>query len=92
MCKCAIMQPHFFPWAGYFNLISSVDKFVFLNTAQFEKQSWQSRNRIVTKNGIVFLSIPIIKHSLNTKIIDIEILDPLKWKNKMSLDEQLDEL
>ena len=36
-----------------------------------------------TKNGIVFLSIPIIKHSLNTKIIDIEILDPLKWKNKM---------
>ena len=45
--KCAIMQPNYLPYPGYFNLISSVDKFIILDTAQFEKQSWQSRNRIL---------------------------------------------
>ena len=37
--KCAIMQPSYFPWSGYFNLISKSDKFVFLNDAQYLKAS-----------------------------------------------------
>ena len=47
--KCAIMQPHYFPWSGYFNLISKVDNFVFLDDAQFSKDSWQVRNKILIK-------------------------------------------
>ena len=49
--KCAIMQPHYFPWAGYFNLISKVNEtYVFLDDVQFSKNSWQSRNQILV-NG-----------------------------------------
>ncbi|WP_370302900.1 WbqC family protein, partial [Rheinheimera baltica] len=44
--KCAIMQPTFLPWSGYFNLMASVDVFVFLDDAQFQKGSWHNRNRI----------------------------------------------
>ena len=29
--RCAIMQPTYLPWSGYFNLISQVDRFVFLD-------------------------------------------------------------
>ena len=37
MINCAIMQPSYLPWAGYFNLIAQVDAFVFLDDAQFQK-------------------------------------------------------
>ena len=48
--KCAIMQPTYFPWAGYFHLIAESDKFVFLNDAQYVKGSWHSRNFIIVNN------------------------------------------
>ena len=47
--KCAIMQPHYFPWPGYFNLMSKVDKFIFLDDAQFSKNSWHNRNLILSE-------------------------------------------
>ena len=45
MSKIAIMQPTFLPWVGYFDLIDQVDTFVFLNDVQFQKQTWQHRNK-----------------------------------------------
>ena len=48
--KCSIMQPHFLPWIGYFNLISQSEKFIFLDDAQFSKNSWHNRNRILNNN------------------------------------------
>ena len=47
--KCAIMQPHYFPWPGYFNLMSKVNKFIFLDDAQFSKNSWHNRNLILSE-------------------------------------------
>lgn len=60
MSKVAIMQPTFLPWVGYFDLIDQVDYFVLLNDVQFQKQTWQHRNRILTKNGLLWLTIPVI--------------------------------
>lgn len=65
---CAIMQPTYFPWAGYFNLIHSVDCFVFLDDVQLEKQSWQTRNRIIENHAVAYLTLPIQKCELTTKI------------------------
>ena len=36
--KTAIIQSNYIPWLGYFNIISSVDKFVFYDTAQYTKE------------------------------------------------------
>ncbi len=77
------MQPTFLPWAGYFDLIDSVDKFVFYDDVQFSKQSWQSRNKINTANGIIWLSVPVKKHSLTARINEIEINNSSKWKRKL---------
>jgi hypothetical protein len=55
----AIMQPTYLPWIGYFSLIDQVDIFVFLDKVQFDKRSWQQRNRIKTAQGELFLSVPV---------------------------------
>ena len=61
MSKLAIMQPTFLPWLGYFALIDYVDTFVFLDDAQFSRQSWQNRNRLNTANGPILLSLPVAR-------------------------------
>ena len=64
----SIMQPTFFPWPGYFNLISSVENFVFLDDAQFSKGSWHNRNKIYLLNKIHWLTLPIEKQKLHTPL------------------------
>lgn len=70
----AIMQPTFLPWIGYFDLIDQVEIFVFLDNVQFEKQSWQQRNRIRTLNGLEWLTVPVyIKGRFGQTIREVEI-------------------
>lgn len=84
MIKVAISQPTYLPWLGYFQQISQVDSFVFLDTVQFEKQSWQSRNRIKDhQDQLIWLSVPIQSHSLGAKIQDIKLAQQgLNWQRK----------
>lgn len=80
--KCAIMQPTYLPWSGYFNLINSVDIFVFLDDVQLEKQSWQTRNRILFNGNVQLLSVPIIKSPFGSLINTIKINDGCSWRKK----------
>lgn len=58
---CSIMQPTYLPWIGYFDLYDQADVFVLLDTVQFSRQSWQQRNRVKTRQGLQWLSVPVIK-------------------------------
>ena len=82
--KCAIMQPHYFPWPGYFNLISKVNKFVFLDDVQFSKNSWQSRNQILVNGEKKLITLPtkqsVLKTNINQKSIDFSV----NWQIKQS--------
>ena len=42
----AIMQPYFFPYIGYFQLMKAADIFVFLDDVQYIQRGWVNRNRI----------------------------------------------
>ena len=44
--KIGIMQPYLFPYIGYFQLISAVNKFVVHDDIQYIKGGWINRNRI----------------------------------------------
>jgi hypothetical protein len=82
--KVAISQPTYLPWLGYFDLIDQVDAFVFLDSVQFEKQSWQQRNRIKTPAGLQWLIIPVIFHGrLGQRIQDVEIRETGFWRNHL---------
>lgn len=80
--KCAIMQPTYLPWPGYFNLISLVDIFIFLDDVQYEKSSWQNRNRILINHQPHFLTVPVLHKSLNQRINEVEIDDKKNWRKK----------
>lgn len=58
--KVAIMQPHFLPFYGYFKLIKHVDLFLFYDSAQFNKRSWQSRTYISNGNSRFLWSLPVV--------------------------------
>jgi WbqC-like protein family len=82
--KIAIAQPTYLPWLGYFDLLDQVDKFVLLDTVQFEKQSWQQRNRIKTPTGLMWLTVPVVfRGRLGQSIVDVEIREPDFWRNHL---------
>ncbi len=82
--RCAIMQPHFFPWSGYFNLMSKVDKYVFLDDVQFSKSSWQSRNQILINGKKNWITIPTKKSELKTNINEKIIDFTSNWQLKIT--------
>ena len=57
--KIGISQPTFLPWQGYLALINYVDEFIILDDVQFDKRSWQQRNKIKQNNKELFLTIPV---------------------------------
>tara|TARA_B100000459_G_C8557095_1_gene192237 strand:- start:1 stop:678 length:678 start_codon:yes stop_codon:yes gene_type:complete len=59
MTTVAISQSNYLPWKGYFQLISSVDVFVFYDTVDFTKRDWRSRNKIFGPTGFQWLTIPV---------------------------------
>jgi hypothetical protein len=78
MTVCAIMQPTYLPWIGYFALMDMADVFVFLDDVQLSKQSWQTRNRIKGETGKeLMLSVPV-RHAGAQPIRDVEI-DGSHW-------------
>ncbi len=81
---CAIMQPTFLPWAGYFNLMAQVDDFVFLDDVQLEKQSWQTRNRLFMNGCVQWISLPVRHSNLSQTIHETEVLDTGRWCEKLA--------
>lgn len=73
--KLAIMQPYFFPYLGYFQLIQAADKFVLYSACQYTSGSWITRNRIALKNtsSTFMLSVPVKKCPVGTLIREVEI-------------------
>lgn len=61
--KAAIMQPYFFPYLGYFQLMNAVDTFVVYDNIEFTKKGWINRNRILVNGKDAFISIPLKKDS-----------------------------
>lgn len=58
----AIHQPNFLPWLGYFDKIARADLFVFLDNAQFTKNSYINRVRIMGPAGPRWLTVPVKVH------------------------------
>lgn len=80
MKKCAIIQPSFIPWKGFFDIIQSVDIFVHYDDVQYTSSDWRNKNFIYGKNGLVRLTIPIKKTSRETLIKDVLIDNNQDWK------------
>jgi hypothetical protein len=80
--KIAIMQPYFFPYIGYYQLISSVDKFLVYDNVSFIKRGWIHRNKININDSEYLFTIPLKNASRNRNINEHFIsCEFFKWKD-----------
>mgnify|MGYP006081803975 CR=1 FL=1 len=83
------MQPYFFPYIGYFQLINAVDIFVVYDNLQYTKRGWINRNKILHSNEKTdYITIPIKKDSsalnINERYISKDWnIEKNKIKNKL---------
>ena len=73
--KLAIMQPYFFPYIGYFQLIKSVDKFIFYDDVNFIKNGWINRNRILINGKPSYFTVTLNGASPFMLIKDVKFTD-----------------
>ena len=75
--RVAIIQSSYIPWRGYFGMNASCDAFIFLDTVQFTRRDWRTRNSIKTASGGSWLTVPVKqKGNYHASIATIEIADP----------------
>ena len=53
------MQPYFFPYIGYFQLIGAVDLFIVYDNIKYTKKGWINRNRMLQGGKDVMFSLPL---------------------------------
>jgi hypothetical protein len=80
--RVAIVQSSYIPWKGYFDLIRAVDEFILLDTVQFSKGSWRNRNRIKTKDGLAWLSIPVYTSGRLLQAIEDTAVSDSTWATR----------
>jgi hypothetical protein len=73
--RCAIVQPSYIPWRGYFDLMSRVDLFVFYDDVQYDRRGWRNRNRIKTPQGTQWLTIPVHARGAQVESIPISAIE-----------------
>ena len=80
--KVVILQSNYLPWKGYFDLVNDADVFCFYDEVKYTKNDWRNRNKLYTKNGLQWISIPIIKDAVKLKISEAEL--PENWQDEHS--------
>ena len=78
-----IHKPEHLPWLGFFDKMRQADVFVLLDNTQFSKNDFQNRNRIKTKNGSAWLTVPVYTSGRSKQLIkDTEISNLRDWRNR----------
>lgn len=76
-------QPNYLPYPGLIGKILHSDVFIYVTKVQFEKKSWQNRNRICSKDGEIMLTVPVLtKGRFDQRIADVEINNDEPWREK----------
>ncbi len=79
--KVAIIQSNYLPWKGYFDIIHDSDIFCFYDEVKYTKNDWRNRNKLYSKNGLFWLTIPIHKDAVKQKISEV-MLPKTNWKEE----------
>jgi WbqC-like protein family len=79
-----IMQPYLFPYLGYFQLVSTVDKFVIYDDVSYIKQGWINRNQVLLHGRPHLFSVPLSRASSNVDIRNTSVClsEYPRWRDK----------
>lgn len=67
------MQPYFFPYIGYFQLIAAVDMFILYDNIKYTKKGWINRNRMLQDGKDVMFSLPLKSDSDSLDVCEREL-------------------
>jgi hypothetical protein len=81
--KLAIMQPYFFPYIGYWQLIHAVDRFVIYDDVNYIKGGWINRNRILINGKPAFITVPLHQPSPFKRICCTTLHPSRVWRDKL---------
>ncbi len=76
-----ILQPGYLPWLGFFEQMHRADLFVMFDDVQFDKHGWRNRNRIRTKEGFAWLTVPV-NSSGKPRVNEVLIENKHNWRKK----------
>lgn len=84
--KIAVMQPYFFPYIGYWQLIHAVDLFVVYDDVNYIKRGWvnRNRNRILINGAPAYLTSVLDRASQNRRICDTRLHRAGGWRGKIA--------
>ncbi|MFZ4877838.1 WbqC family protein [Janthinobacterium sp. Mn2066] len=79
-----IMQPYFFPYLGYFDLINRSDRWIVFDVVRYAPKSWMNRNRILhPSEGWQYVSAPVDRHAGAGLIKDVTLITPQAAHDKI---------
>lgn len=86
MSTIAVIQPYFFPYAGYFRLFAAADTVVMFDCVQFPRRGWVHRNRFALANGeLDWLTLPVAKADRDARIDELRFPADARARLKAAL-------
>ncbi|MBU3127163.1 WbqC family protein [Clostridium tagluense] len=81
--KLGIMQPYFFPYIGYWQLMNAVDKYVIYDDVNFIKGGWINRNQILMNGEGKMINMQMYNASPNMLINEVGVLGNPSYNKKL---------
>jgi hypothetical protein len=78
---CAVHQPQYLPWPGFFSKLDAADLFILYDDTQYKHDEWQNRNRIKTPQGRQWLTVPVHRRQ-GALIREIRVDNGQHWTRK----------
>ncbi len=73
--QIVVLQPGYLPWLGFFDQMHRCDLFIVYDDVQYTRRDWRSRNRIKSRNGALWLTVPVINRGRATQLINETRID-----------------
>lgn len=74
-----IHQPEYLPYIGFFGRMANADAFVVLDDVNYQKNGFINRNKIKTKMGEKWITVPVLGRSPHKKINNVLIDNSKNW-------------
>ena len=81
--RLGIMQPYFFPYIGYWQLMNAVDKYVIYEDVNYINRGWINRNQILINGKGKMINLQLHNASQNKLINEVEVFNETIHREKL---------
>ena len=77
-------QPEFLPWLGFFHKLTLGDTYMIVDNVQFKKKHFENRNRIRSREGALWITVPVqTQGRFDQRIDEVAIDNRNPWRRKV---------